>query len=63
MKSEVHVMPTTIITKEYLDSLPEETILLIRDYIWNRFGFPSVKKPGNTREAKSDSEAALPFRL
>lgn len=56
-------MPTTIITKEYLDSLPEVTILLIRDYIWNRFGFPSVKKPGNTREAKSDSEAALPFRL
>ncbi len=26
------------ITKEYLDALPEETILMIRDYIWNRFG-------------------------
>ena len=27
-----------VITKEYLDSLSEEEIVFIRDYIWQRFG-------------------------
>lgn len=39
-----------VITKEYLDSLPEEDIIFIRDYIWQRFG----KEP--ERKEQTDSE-------
>ena len=48
------------ITKQYLDSLPEETILMIRDYIWERFGNkPSHKVPGTSREFHPGKEEAL----
>ena len=48
------------ITKEYLDSLPEETILMIRDYIWNRFGKnPGSVKAASKRESKANKEPAL----
>ena len=48
------------ITKQYLDSLPEETILMIRDYIWERFGNkPSHKVSVTPRESRSNKEDAL----
>lgn len=47
----------TAITKEYLDSLDDETIMFIRDYIWNRFG----KENGNSKKpaAKKNSKASF----
>ena len=49
-----------IITKEYLDALPEETIFMIRDYIWNRFGKnPGSVKTASKRESKASRESAL----
>ncbi|MBR2676794.1 MAG: hypothetical protein IKE28_07780, partial [Solobacterium sp.] len=36
------------ITKEYLDSLSEDDIIFIRDYIWNRFG----RSPRSYRKKK-----------
>lgn len=49
-----------IITKEYLDALPEETIFMIRDYIWNRFGKnPGSVKTASKRESKANKEPAL----
>ena len=33
-----------VITKEYLDLLPEEDIIFIRDYIWQRFGKEQERK-------------------
>ena len=51
---------TVVITKEYLDALTEETILMIRDYIWNRFGKnPSSVKGASKRENHSSRESAL----
>lgn len=48
------------ITKEYLDALPEETILMIRDYIWNRFAKnPGSVKAASKRESKANKEPAL----
>lgn len=48
------------ITREYLDSLPEETINMIRDYIWERFGNkPSAKITISSRESKASKEDAL----
>lgn len=33
------------VTKEFFDSLPEKDILMIRDYIWTRFGTgPAVRE-------------------
>ena len=53
-------MPDVTITKEFLDSLPEKDILMIRDYIWARFGNKPVQhKTAVQRESKSDMEAAL----
>ena len=51
---------SVVITKEYLDALPEETILMIRDYIWNRFGkIPAPSKNASMREIKTNKEPAL----
>lgn len=51
---------SVVITKEYLDALPEETILMIRDYIWNRFGKnPGATKNVSMRESKTSKEPAL----
>ena len=51
------------ITREYLDSLPEETIFMIRDYIWERFGNkPSAKIAVTSRESKTSKEDALRVR-
>jgi hypothetical protein len=51
---------SVVITKEYLDTLPEETILMIRDYIWNRFGKnPATVKNVSMRESKTSKESAL----
>ena len=53
-------MPAITITKEFLDSLPEKDILMIRDYIWTRFGNKPVQhKTAAQREPKSDMEVAL----
>jgi hypothetical protein len=53
-------MPAITITKEFLDSLPEKDILMIRDYIWERFGNkPSHKVPGTSRESHPSKEEAL----
>ena len=44
----------TSVTKEYLDSLPEETILFIRDYIWNRFGTGQSEKTDDRKKTKEN---------
>ena len=49
-----------VITKEYLDSLSEEEIVFIRDYIWQRFG----KEPEceEQTEAKPAEQINEPYR-
>lgn len=45
------------ITKEFLDSLPEKDILIIRDYIWNRFGTgPAVHETVPPQVSESDKK-------
>jgi len=49
----------TVITEEYLDSLAEEDIIFIRDYIWRRFG----KEPKSDEHTKKPAEQkAVPVR-
>ena len=60
MKLDGGTVMSVVITKEYLDTLPEETILMIRDYIWNRFGKnPGTVKNVSMRESKTSKESAL----
>ena len=60
MKLDGGTVMAVTITKEYLDALPEETILMIRDYIWNRFGKnPGSVKAASKRESKANKEPAL----
>ena len=60
MKLDGGTVMSVVITKEYLDTLPEETILMIRDYIWNRFGKNTCNaKSGSMRESKTNKEPAL----
>ena len=48
------------ITREYLDSLPEETILFIRDYIWNRFGNGPAEEKKHTDDTVEQTEEPDP---
>ena len=48
-----------VITEEYLDSLAEEDIIFIRDYIWRRFG-KEPKKVEHT--AKPAEQKEVPVR-
>lgn len=48
-----------VITEEYLDSLAEEDIIFIRDYIWRRFG-KELKKVEHT--AKPAEQKEVPVR-
>ena len=49
-----------VITKEYLDSLPEEDIIFIRDYIWQRFGKEPERK--ELTDSEPDEQAEGPLR-
>ena len=48
-----------VITKEYLDSLPEEDIIFIRDYIWQRFGKEPERKEQTDSEPDEQAEGPL----
>ena len=49
-----------VITKEYLDSLPDEDIIFIRDYIWQRFGKGPERK--EQIDSEPDEQAEEPLR-
>ena len=56
----------TAITKEFLDSLPEKDILMIRDYIWTRFGTgPAVREtvPPHVGDRRGPVEERLELPL